>query len=746
MVPDIAVQKRKVQSSPNGAPPSTPSPDSAASSPESQGGRPVRRPVLARNGHHQPHPLTRHKPNHLDDDTQSLPINLIRRELLARMGQNESMIIIGETGCGKTTQIPKLALEHFGRRAMIGVTQPRRVAAISIAARVASEMRCAVGDLVGYSVRFEDHTGPHTAIKYMTDGILLREAISDPLLSRYGLVILDEAHERTVHTDILFGVVKKALRLRNAKRAEGDRGQHWPLKLILMSATMDVDHLAAYFRHAPVYYVAGRTHPIEVFYAAHKQTDYVLAALTTVCQIHQAEDELEEGRREGCPLTPPIGGDILVFCTGQEEIESMASTVKDLLPELGSMKTTSGVVKSLKTYPLYAALPTAQQQAVFSRSPADCFRRVILATNIAETSLTIPNIRYVIDTGKVKCRVFSAKTGFEVMRVEDISRAQAAQRSGRAGRLAAGSCYRLYTRHHYKAMRRFPLPEIQKCNLASVLLQMLAIGIADVKNFEFVDSPPADNIDRSLRELLAMRAIERQPDSPPDHFRLTATGQKMVTFPVDPRFAALILASNEYGCTDEILTIVSMLSVDNVFYVAGAHRETALSAHRKFASPEGDLIQLLHVFRKFREARQSVAWCEENYLRPVQLRKAVEIRRQLAQLCLRLHIPPHSAPSSLATRRCLALGAGLGVGLGANVAVLQREGHYQVLEVGGQREHTPCQPVHIHPSSCLSHSTARPETLLFTELVHTSKTYMRNVCLVQQDWFLPGDSSHAAPA
>lgn len=722
----------------------------------------------------------------LSQSVNQLPINSVKNQLMQKIKQDETIILIGETGCGKTTQIPQFIYEFYANPqfyGLIGITQPRRVAAISIATRVAQEMRSQLGDLVGYTIRFEDQTTNNTRIKYMTDGILLREAISDPLLSKYRVIVLDEAHERTVHTDVLFGVVKKAQRFRRSPKrsldfsAESTQPTHQlrPLKLIIMSATMDVDNFSRYFNHAPVYYIQGRTYPIEIFYTQEKQSDYITTALITISQIHQQEDELEEESNSGLARgnvdkRRPIGGDIIVFCTGQEEIESMIKTVEDLTPQLNAYKTRSGITKTLKVYPLYAALPNSKQQSIFTRPREDCFRRVIFSTNIAETSVTIPNIRFVIDTGKVKVRIFSAKTGFEVMQVEDISRAQAAQRSGRAGRLAPGQCYRLYTKKEFKKRTPFPVPDIQKCNLANILLQMLAMGIRDIATFDFVDPPAKENIDASLESLLLMKAIEEVKETktqpPADalrepisegatntnsiHYKLTELGRQMVTFPVDPRFSALIIASKAFRCTDEILIIIAMLSIDSIFILPSAQREQAQKMHKKFASSEGDLIKLLNVFRRYKEAKQSGSWCLENFLRPVQLRMAVEIRAQLIDLCAKVGIPVVSCGNTEQIRRCFAVGAGVGVGLGGNVATIQRSNDYQLVDFHNRKTGKPkasqgsngdtldnsSRTVFIHPSSCLFANSSRPECVLFVELVHTSKSYMRNLCLIDQQWLI----------
>lgn len=729
-------------------------------------------------------------------EQQQLPIHLVQRQLLSAIDRNESLIVIGETGCGKTTQIPQFIHQFYRNESalMIGITQPRRVAAISVATRVASEMQTEVGDLVGYAVRFEDQTSTKTRIKYMTDGILLREAIGDPLLTKYNILIIDEAHERTVQTDVLFGILKKAQSMRRAKRKAddgndnaGENGQTIakpsPLKLIIMSATMDVDHFSKYFNDAPVYCIAGRTYPIKIFYAEEKESDYVQAALTTIFQIHQEEDEIVDevemngGNEKGKSpkkTAPAIGGDILVFCTGQEEIESMIKTINDLQPHLAQFQTRSGVAKTLTALPLYAALPLQKQQQVFTRQASLCFRRVIIATNIAETSVTIPNIRYVIDTGKVKTRAFSPATGLEVMKVEDIAKAQASQRAGRAGRIAAGQCYRLYPKSVYRTMRPFPVPEIQKCNLANILLQLIAINIQNVASFDFIDTPSADNIECSLEQLLELQAIEEvktttdnnnQPTTSkiaikPLRYRtlqLTHIGQQMVKFPVDPRFAALIIASQRYACTDPILIIISMLSVDSVFFVPNEEREQALRQHHKFDSSEGDLIRLLNVFRRYKENKESGHWCREHFLKVVQLKMAARIRSQLMELCQRVGIPVTVSHNTQVVRQCLVVGAGLGLGLGANVAVLQREtGGYRVLDLNAIATKSikssirrpaaganDCSPktVFIHPSSCLFAGTSKPECVLFVELVHTTKSYMRNCSLVDQQWLFAGNGN-----
>ncbi|CAG2175084.1 unnamed protein product [Oppiella nova] len=467
-----------------------------------------------------------------------LPISSVRDQIISVVKKCETVVFLGETGSGKTTQIPQYLYENNfvaksgQNNGMIGVTQPRRVAAITIAERVAQEMNVQIGSVVGYSVRFEDMSSPQTKIKYLTDGTLLREAISDPLLHKYKVIVLDEAHERTVQTDLLLGVIKKAQQLRHQQ-------QRPVLKVIVMSATMDCDHFSQYFNKAPVYYILGRQHTIQMMYAKEKQSDYMNAALVSVFQIHQNEDI----------------GDILVFSTGEEEIESMIRSVNEVIPQLPLE------FQKLRALPLYSALPIPHQQRVFKRLE-NGFRKVIFATNIAETSITIPNIKYVVDSGKVKSRSYNSVTGFETLKIQSISKAQAAQRAGRAGREMSGVCYRLYTIEEYKGFRDHAIPEIQRCNLANVLLHLIAIGINDVLNFDFMDKPSEEflmndsmsntmNIKSALHQLVHFGAIEAKQDL----YYLTDIGNLMVIFPVEPKFSKIIISSKSMGCTYGCLLI-----------------------------------------------------------------------------------------------------------------------------------------------------------------------------------------------
>ncbi|XP_077602749.1 ATP-dependent RNA helicase DHX33 isoform X1 [Crocuta crocuta] len=411
--------------------------------------------------------------------------------------------------------------------------------------------------------------------------MLLREAISDSLLRKYSCVILDEAHERTIHTDVLFGVVKAAQK----RRKELGR---LPLKVIVMSATMDVDLFSQYFSGAPVLYLEGRQHPIQVFYTRQPQHDYLHAALVSVFQIHQEA---------------PPAQDILVFLTGQEEIEAMSKTCRDIARHVPDG------CPSMLVLPLYASLPYAQQLRVFQGPPKGC-RKVIISTNIAETSITIPGIKYVVDTGMVKAKKYNPDSGLEVLAVQRVSKTQAWQRTGRAGREDSGICYRLYTEAEFEKFDKMTVPEIQRCNLASVMLQLLAMKVPNVLTFDFMSKPSPEHVQAAVGQLELLGALERRDGQ----LTLTPLGRKMAAFPLEPRFAKAILLSPKFHCTEEMLTIVSLLSVDSVLYNPPARRDEVQAVRRKFVSSEGDHVTLLNVYRAFRNASANKDWCKENFV------------------------------------------------------------------------------------------------------------------------------------
>ncbi|GAB6021154.1 Putative ATP-dependent RNA helicase dhx33 [Chamberlinius hualienensis] len=632
--------------------------------------------------------------NDLQKQRRLLPIFPVRWKLIQEIRKYSAVIIIGETGSGKTTQLPQFLHETgMHRTGMIGITQPRRVAAVTIAGRVAKEMNSVIGETVGYSVRFEDMTSSDTKIKFLTDGMLLREAMLDPLLKRYSVIILDEAHERTLHTDVLFGIVKSA-------QAERKRTNVNPLKIIVMSATMDVDHFSSYFNNAPVLFVEGRQFPVRVMYTKELQDDYTFSVLVTIFQIHQSA---------------PPQHDILVFLTGQDEIESVAKNVRHIAKSLPNDCPT------LKVCTLYAALPTTVQIAAFQPTPNGC-RKVILSTNIAETSITVSGIKFVIDCGMVKHRSFDPNSSLDTLKVQPISKAQAWQRSGRAGRECSGTVYRTYTEVQYEKFSEFSVPEIQRCCLAGVVLELMAMGINDLLNFDFMDKPSTENMVAALDQLQLLGAVENK-----DQWELTSCGKQMSSFPVDPRFSKILLASKDFNCTEEVLTIVAVMSVENIVLTPYAKAEEASAARQKFLSNEGDHLTLLNIFKAFSSAGEQKHWCHENYLHHRNLQIAGDIRRQLMEICIKNEIPIRSCGSdTVILRKCLT------AGLFMNAAELQKDNTYLRLDTR--------KPVFIHPTSVLFHT--KPEIVIFTELVQTAKCYMRNISVVESDWLIDTNPSY----
>ena len=457
---------------------------------------------------------------------ESLPVYKFRKQLLDAVDQNQLLIVVGDTGSGKTTQLTQYFAEAgYASRGMIGCTQPRRVAAMSVAKRVSEEVGCELGREVGYTIRFEDRTSPDTKIKYMTDGMLQREILLDPDLKRYSVIMLDEAHERTIATDVLFGLLKKTLKRRP------------DMKVIVTSATLDADKFSEYFNQCPIFSIPGRTYPVEIMYSREPEDDYLDAALTTVMQIHLTE--------------PP--GDILVFLTGQEEIDTSCEVLYERMKALGPS------VPELIVLPVYSALPSEMQSRIFDPAPPGS-RKVVIATNIAETSITIDQIYYVIDPGFVKQNAYDPKLGMDSLIVTPISQAQAKQRAGRAGRTGPGKCFRLYTEAAYQSeMLPTTIPEIQRQNLSYTILMLKAMGINDLLHFDFMDPPPTNTMLTALEELYALSALD-------DEGLLTRLGRKMADFPMEPALAKVLIASVESACSEEVLSIVAMLSVQSVFY------------------------------------------------------------------------------------------------------------------------------------------------------------------------------------
>ncbi|KAI8968927.1 P-loop containing nucleoside triphosphate hydrolase protein [Mycotypha africana] len=623
---------------------------------------------------------------------KQLPIYSGRDAIINSLKENDTIIVMGETGSGKTTQIPQFVVEAGLASKELGavaITQPRRVAAVNLAKRVAEETMCRLGSKVGYTVRFDDTSSPQTIIKYLTDGMLLREILSDELLLRYKVVVLDEAHERTLRTDMLFGMIKKIQKIRQEKYNAGETDVQ-PLKIIIMSATLDAEKFSEFFNNAKILYVSGRLYPVDTMFTTEPQSDYLDASLVSIFQIHMNNPK----------------GDILVFLPGQEAIESLAALVNEYASQLRPHQ------QALMACPLFAALPPSQQQKVFDPAPENT-RKVILSTNIAETSITIPGIRYVIDCGLAKLRGFNPKIGVESLLLHPISKSSAWQRTGRAGREAAGVCYRLYTENTFRELEDDTVPEIRRCNLASAVLALKASGISNVLEFDYMDRPSRSSLIRALEELYALNAID-------DTGELSDLGKKMAEFPLDPSFSKVLIQSKEYGCTLEVVAIISLLSVDTIFFTPSDKREQAAEARKKFLHPDGDHLTLLNVLKSYWEVKGDVEWCKENFINSRNMRIAMEVRNQLIRFCERIDMDTNASCGAETDQilKCFL------TGFFQNTALLQPDGSYKSV-TGGQL-------VKIHPASAMFGK--RVEGLMYNELVFTTKHYVRGVSAIQSSW------------
>ena len=563
---------------------------------------------------------------------------------------------------------------------------------MALAKRVAEEMGCQLGSTVGYNVRFDECTSRDTRIKFITDGMLLRELLSDNALSRYRCVILDEAHERTLRTDILFGMLKRIQRSRPQ------------LKLVIMSATLDPRRFLEFFPDSNVLTVPGRQYPVKLFYTAEPQQDYIDAVLVSIVQLHAEK--------------PP--GDILVFLTGQEEIESVQRLLEENRHHMPK------TAPRLITCPIFASLPASQQMAAFKRTPHGC-RKVILATNIAETSITISGVRYVIDAGFVKQRQYNTKTGMEALAVVPCSQSSARQRTGRAGREAPGECFRLYQEGMFATLERETAPEILRTNLSNVILIMKAAGIDDVLNFDYLDRPSTDCLQRGLEELLALGALDRQGN-------LSKMGKVMAECPLIPTLSRTLLESAKLSCTDSVITILSMLSADNLFITTTSERENATIAKRNFLDKTGDHLTLLNIFRVFEGVPENERsrWCTANFIDSRAIKTAVDVRKQLLEFCQKHSIPTiptHCDNDPAVTLKCLSSGYFM------QVAFKQPDNSY--------RSVLSRQLVHIHPSSVLFGT--KPECVIYHELTVTTRNYLRTVSAVNPEWVLEYSRGTTAP-
>ncbi|XP_048487805.1 pre-mRNA-splicing factor ATP-dependent RNA helicase PRP16 [Plutella xylostella] len=616
----------------------------------------------------------------IGEQRRFLPAFACREELLQVIRENSVVIIVGETGSGKTTQLTQyLHEEGYSKRGMIGCTQPRRVAAMSVAKRVSMEMNTQLGDEVGYAIRFEDCTGPNTVIKYMTDGILLREGLREPDLENYSAIIMDEAHERSLSTDMLFGLLREVV----ARRHD--------LKLIVTSATMDSSKFAQFFGNVPTFTIPGRTFPVETFYSKNVCEDYVDGAVKQALQIHLQPEE----------------GDMLIFMPGQEDIEVTCEVLTERLGEIDS-------APPLSVLPIYSQLPADLQAKIFQRAPPGQ-RKCIVATNIAETSLTVDGIMFVIDSGYCKLKVYNPRIGMDALQIYPVSQANARQRAGRAGRTGPGKAFCLYTQRQYEQeLLAATVPEIQRTNLANTVLLLKSLGVEDLLAFHFMDPPPQDTILNSMYQLWILGALDGTG-------ALTPLGRQMAEFPLDPPQCHMLIVSGEMGCSKEVLIIVSMLSVPTVFYRPQGREEEADTVKEKFQVPESDHLTLLHLYNQWKANNYSTQWCTEHFVHAKAMRKVREVRQQLKDIMQSQRLPLASCGTDWdIVRRCICS------------AYFQ-----QAARLKGIGEYVNCRtgmPCHLHPTSALFGLGNSPDYVVYHELMMTSKEYMHCVTAVDGRW------------
>ncbi|HEY6793833.1 MAG TPA: ATP-dependent RNA helicase HrpA [Kineosporiaceae bacterium] len=636
-----------------------------------------------------------------------LPVSGRRDDLAAAIRDHQVVIVAGETGSGKTTQLPKICLElGRGARGMIGHTQPRRIAARSVAERIAEELGVPLGGLVGYQVRFTDRVSDQTAIKVMTDGILLAEIQRDRLLTAYDTIIVDEAHERSLNIDFLLGYLHQLL----PRRPD--------LGLIITSATIDPERFAAHFGGAPVVEVSGRTYPVEIRYrplieepdpAGDEDDDPADGEPVVRDQVQAICEAVQELAAEG-------PGDVLVFLSGEREIRDAADALARSEPP------------HTEILPLYARLSAAEQHRVFEPHAG---RRVVLATNVAETSLTVPGIRYVIDPGTARISRYSTRLKVQRLPIEPISQASANQRAGRCGRLEAGVCIRLYREEDVAGRPRFTDPEILRTNLASVILQMTALGLGDIGAFPFIDPPDRRAVKDGLDLLAELGALDPAPAEPAR--RLTALGRSLAQLPVDPRLGRMILEADRNGCTREVMIVAAALSIQDVRERPAEHQQAADEKHRRFADPRSDFLAHLNLWDHLRQQQRELSsgafrrMCKREFLNYLRIREWQDLVGQLRQLAKPLGVTLAAEPMDRADPAAVQrLHASLLAGLLSHLGLLQGDGRgAEYLGARGAK-------FQIWPGSALARRP--PRWVMAAELVETSRLWGRVVARVEPEW------------
>lgn len=700
---------------------------------------------------------------HLQEQRRSLPIYQTREALLELVRKNSVVVIVGETGSGKTTQLLQYLYEegfHEPTLSSTGngcdnqkeggingekndsreekrliCTQPRRIAAMGVAERVAQEMNTRCGSIVGYKVRFDERLGPLTRILFMTDGMMLKEFIGDPDLRTVSVVMVDEAHERSLNTDILLGLLRDVTR-RNKQ-----------LKVIVASATINADKFSKFFGEAPIFTIKGRTFPVDVSYLVDPIADYVKTSAEAVLLLH---------------ATKPLPGDILVFLPGQEDIEQCALAIRE------GIANADGQLRPLLVFPVYSSLPPREQKRIYETPPANT-RKVVVATNIAETSITIDGVVYVVDCGLCKQNYFNYRAMVEELRVLPISQASATQRAGRAGRTQKGECYRLYTTYTFRnELPQETVPEILRSCMSSVVLQLKALGIDNLLQFEFLDMPSTASLERALDHLYLLGAMKQDG-------RLTRTGRRMAEFPMDPSLSKCIVYANAVGCLRHMSIAAAMLTLDSVFVSTRNPKERVSMASARdklFSAGNGDVMGYVRLMEEWlRSGSLMQEFCQSHFVNPRALLRARDVLDQILNTCERIgfDVPRGDEDISLSmetfTKALLA-------GFFMNVSKLSFDRRSYVIvrpidasvNRGGYGSNAlnaeETAVAELHPSSYLFHAGVaqqdakrdgdvvgslpsapllreRPQLVVFTQMRCTTKRYMMHVTAIPSaEWVL----------
>ncbi|OOF64165.1 ATP-dependent RNA helicase HrpA [Rodentibacter pneumotropicus] len=619
---------------------------------------------------------------------EDLPVSQRRTEIEKLLSEHQVVVVAGETGSGKTTQLPKMCLElGLGRLGMIGHTQPRRIAARSVATRIAEELQTELGDLVGYKVRFNDQISENTQIKLMTDGILLAEIQTDRFLNQYSCLIIDEAHERSLNNDFILGYLKQLL----PRRPD--------LKIIITSATIDVERFSKHFNHAPIIEVSGRTYPVEVRYRPiidEEDQDQLQGILNAV-------DELQaEGR-----------GDILIFMNGEREIRDTAEALQ------------KQNLKHTEILPLFARLSAQEQNRIFHPSGLN---RIVLATNVAETSLTVPGIKYVIDPGTARISRYSYRTKVQRLPIEPISQASANQRKGRCGRVSEGICIRLYSEEDFNSRPEFTDPEILRTNLASVILQMTALGLDDIEAFPFVDAPDRRHIQDGVKLLEELGAFETIKTKFGEKRRLTQSGRQLAQLPVDPRLARMLLSAVNFASVYEMMVIVSALSIQDPRERPIEKQQAADEKHRRFADKKSDFLAFLNLWHYVQEQQKTLSknqfrrQCQKDFLNYLRIREWQDIYHQIRLSVREMGLPINSEKAEYQQIHTALLS-----GLLSHIGLKEVEKQQYL---GARNAHFA-----IFPNSALFKK--QPKWVMAAELVETSKLWGRMVAEIEPEWIEP---------